>query len=89
LINEAVHTKEIRQKEAFIEAHIPVFFAGPKIAGFNDLEISAAGRWYEGLRFTIGCNNFTDNGAPLIAGATEDNLDRLGRFVYFEVSKRF
>jgi iron complex outermembrane receptor protein len=51
-------------------------------------------RWYDGFRFTVGCNNITDNGAPLIAGADEDNTDKnyydlLGRFVYLEISKKF
>ena len=50
--------------------------------------------WYDATRLTIGCNNITDNKPPLIAGAFEDNTDKstydiLGRFVYFEVSKKF
>jgi iron complex outermembrane receptor protein len=50
--------------------------------------------WHDGLRLTAGCRNITDNGAPFIAGATEDNTDKtfydlLGRFVYFEVAKKF
>jgi iron complex outermembrane receptor protein len=49
--------------------------------------------WYDGLRFTAGCNNITDTPAPLIAGGPDysDNntYNPLGRFVYFEVSKKF
>ncbi|HEX4120246.1 MAG TPA: TonB-dependent receptor [Verrucomicrobiae bacterium] len=50
--------------------------------------------WYDGLRLTAGCDNITDVQAPLIAGGPEDYTDKnvydvLGRFVYFEVSKKF
>jgi outer membrane receptor for ferrienterochelin and colicin len=50
--------------------------------------------WSDGLRLTVGCRNIADNGAPFIAGAPEDNTDKtfydlLGRFVYFEVAKKF
>lgn len=50
--------------------------------------------WYDGLALTVGCNNITDNQAPLIAGGPEDYTDKnvydiLGRFLYFEVSKKF
>ena len=50
--------------------------------------------WYDDTRFTIGCNNITDNDPPLIAAAFEDNTDKatydiLGRFVYFEIAKKF
>ena len=51
-------------------------------------------KWYDGTTFRVGCNNITDNLAPFIAGSTEDNTDKstydiLGRFIYFEVSKKF
>lgn len=51
-------------------------------------------KWYDGTRIAIGCNNITDNLPPLIASASEDNTDKstydiLGRFVYFEISKKF
>lgn len=50
--------------------------------------------WYDGTRFTVGCNNVTDTSSPLIAGAFEDNTDKstydiIGRFVYFQLNKRF
>ena len=50
--------------------------------------------WDDGLRLTVGCNNLTDNIAPLIAGGPDDYTDKnvydiLGRFVYFEISKKF
>lgn len=53
-----------------------------------------AKHWYDHTRFAVGVNNVTDNTAPFIASAIEDNTDKstydiLGRFVYFEVSKKF
>jgi iron complex outermembrane receptor protein len=55
---------------------------------------SESKHWYDGTRFAIGCNNITDSAAPFISSSTEDNTDKqtydiLGRFVYFEVSKKF
>ena len=51
-------------------------------------------QWYDGLRLTVGCNNITDERPPLIPDAVEDttdknNYDILGRFFYFEISKKF
>jgi iron complex outermembrane receptor protein len=49
--------------------------------------------WYNDLRCTVGCNNITDTPVPLIAGGpdyTDNNTyNPLGRFVYFELSKKF
>lgn len=52
------------------------------------------GRWLNGLRLTVGVNNLTDNLPPFIASGSEDNTDKgtydiLGRFVYFEIAKKF
>lgn len=52
------------------------------------------GRYANGLRLAVGCNNITDAEPPLIPSALEDNTDKgtydiLGRFVYFEISKSF
>ncbi len=51
-------------------------------------------KWYDGTRVAFGVNNVTDNIAPLIPSSSEDNTDKstydiVGRFVYFEVSKKF
>ncbi len=51
-------------------------------------------QWYDGTRVAVGCNNIADMQPPLIPSAVEDNTDKnnydvLGRFVYFEVSKKF
>ena len=50
--------------------------------------------WYEGTKVTVGVNNITDEAPPLISSSSEDNTDKssydiIGRFVYFEVSKKF
>ncbi len=51
-------------------------------------------RWWDGTKFTVGCNNIANMMPPLIPDAVEDNTDKnnydiLGRFVYFELSKKF
>jgi len=50
--------------------------------------------WYHGTRVAIGVSNITDEKPPIIASSFEDNTDKstydlLGRFVYFEVAKKF
>lgn len=50
--------------------------------------------WYDGTKFTVGVLNIADAQPPLIPDAIEDNTDKnnydiIGRFVYFEVSKKF
>ena len=50
--------------------------------------------WYSGTRITVGVNNVTDELPPIISSSSEDNTDKsvydiIGRFVYFEVSKKF
>jgi len=57
-------------------------------------EFKNPGKWYNGTRIAIGCNNVTDESPPVIASAFEDNTDKssydiLGRFVYFQISKKF
>jgi iron complex outermembrane receptor protein len=51
-------------------------------------------KWYDGTRLAVGVNNIADMQPRLIADAVEDNTDKnnydvVGRFVYFEVSKKF
>jgi outer membrane receptor protein involved in Fe transport len=51
-------------------------------------------QWYDGTKLAIGCLNVTDAQPRVISDAVEDNTDKnvydiLGRFVYFEVSKKF
>jgi len=52
------------------------------------------GHWLKGTRIAVGVNNITDNDPPLIASSFEDNTDKstydiIGRFVYFEIAKKF
>jgi iron complex outermembrane receptor protein len=51
-------------------------------------------RWYDGFRVAVGANNITDEKPPLVTSSFEDNTDKstydiIGRFVYFEVGKKF
>ena len=52
-------------------------------------------KWYDGTRLAIGCNNVANQLPRLIGdGAFEDNTDKstydiIGRFIYFEISKKF
>lgn len=51
-------------------------------------------KWYDGTRLTTGVNNVADASLPLIPDALEDNTDKnnydiVGRFIYFEFSKKF
>ncbi len=52
------------------------------------------GTWLKGTRLAVGVNNVTDNDPPLVASVFEDNTDKstydiIGRFIYFELSKKF
>jgi iron complex outermembrane receptor protein len=75
--------------------HIPAYFTIDMQVSYefgkNKLENR---QWYDGTRFTVGCQNVTATAAPLIPDAVEDNTDKnnydiIGQFVYFEVSKKF
>jgi iron complex outermembrane receptor protein len=57
-------------------------------------EFKSEGRWYNGTRLAVGVNNVTNEEAPLLASSSEDNTDKatydiIGRFIYFELSKKF
>jgi outer membrane receptor protein involved in Fe transport len=47
----------------------------------------------DGLSVAVGCNNIFDRTPPFVAGANSNTdlslYDPYGRFVYFEVSKKF
>jgi outer membrane receptor protein involved in Fe transport len=49
--------------------------------------------WLNNLTLTVGCNNMLDEDPRIVAGANSStNLqvyDPYGRFVYFEVDKKF
>jgi iron complex outermembrane receptor protein len=50
--------------------------------------------WYDNTTIAVGCNNVGDAQPKLISSSSEDNTDKssydiIGRFVYFQVSKKF
>jgi iron complex outermembrane receptor protein len=50
--------------------------------------------WYNGISLLVGCNNVTNKIAPYIPDGNEDNTDKrsydiIGRFYFFEMSKKF
>ncbi|HAB17177.1 MAG TPA: TonB-dependent receptor plug domain-containing protein [Verrucomicrobiota bacterium] len=54
----------------------------------------AGDEWYDGIRLAVGCNNITNKGVPIDPSSSEDNTDKatydlLGRFVYFQMAKKF
>ena len=55
--------------------------------------MSPVQRLLDGLTLTVGCNNMFDKDPPLILGANSNSdlsvYDPYGRFVYFEISKKF
>jgi iron complex outermembrane receptor protein len=74
---------------------IPAYFTIDMQLSYEFGKGKVEGRcWYDGSKFTVGCQNITDEKPPLIPDAIEDNTDKnnysiVGRFVYFEVSKKF
>jgi hypothetical protein len=55
--------------------------------------VSPFDRMVDGLTVAVGCNNILDRQPPFVAGANSNTdlsiYDPFGRFVYFEVSKKF
>lgn len=50
--------------------------------------------WYDGARVAVGANNLTDRDPSIVASSSESNTsgaayDIIGRFIYFEVGKKF
>jgi iron complex outermembrane receptor protein len=75
--------------------HIPDYFTIDMRLSYEIGKGKLEGRaWYDGTRFSVGCQNITGELPPVISDAVEDNTDKnnydiLGRFVYFEISKKF
>jgi iron complex outermembrane receptor protein len=72
---------------------VPAYFKIDMQLAYN-FRSESGKKWYDGTRIAVGVNNITDEAAPIIASSSEDNTDKgtydiLGRFVYFEVSKKF
>jgi hypothetical protein len=56
--------------------------------------LTSSGHWYDTTKFTVGVNNFMDASPPLVPSSVEDNTakgtyDIIGRFVFFQLSKKF
>jgi len=73
--------------------HVPDYYKIDMQLAYN-FRSDAGKKWYDGTRLAIGVNNITDNQPLLIASSSEDNTDKgtydiIGRFVYFEVAKKF
>jgi iron complex outermembrane receptor protein len=75
--------------------HIPSYYTINMQLSYEFGRDKTEGRcWYDGTRLAVGCLNIANANAPVISDAVEDNTDKnvydiLGRFVYFEVSKKF
>lgn len=75
--------------------YIPMYYTIDLQVAYEFGKHKVEGRkWYDGTRLAVGVLNVTDERPPLIADAVEDNTDKnnydtLGRFLYFEVSKKF
>ena len=74
--------------------NVPSYFTVDMQLGYEFGKTNPTKKWYNGLRLAVGCQNISNQDPRLIAGATEDNTDKnnydvLGRFLYFQVSKKF
>jgi iron complex outermembrane receptor protein len=73
--------------------NVPAYFKIDMQIAYN-FKSDTGKKWYDNTRVAVGCNNITDEKAPIIASSSEDNTDKstydiIGRFVYFEISKKF
>jgi iron complex outermembrane recepter protein len=66
---------------------------GKAVAGVETTSCWSVDHWLDGLTVAVGCNNMLDEDPRLVAGSNSaTNLqvyDPFGRFVYFEISKKF
>jgi iron complex outermembrane recepter protein len=74
---------------------IPMYFTIDMRLSYEFGKGKLEGRqWYDGTKLAVGCLNICDQQPPLISDAVESNTDKnvydtMGRFVYFEISKKF
>ncbi len=73
---------------------IPAYFTIDMQLAYEFDKGSADKKWFSGTKLAVGVNNITDEAPPFISSSSEDQTDKstydiLGRFVYFEVSKKF
>ena len=74
--------------------NVPSFYTIDMQLAYEFGKASPTAKWLTGTRLAVGCRNITDNTAPLIASSSEDFTDKstydiVGRFVYFQVTKKF
>jgi len=75
--------------------HIPAYITLDLQLSYEFGRHKVEGRkWYDGFKATVGVLNVADETPRLIPDSPEDNTDKnnydiLGRFVYFELSKKF
>ena len=67
---------------------------GKKSPAEGPSSLSTPTHWYDTATFTVGCNNVTDVTPPFVPSSSEDNTakgtyDIIGRFYYFQFSKKF
>jgi len=66
---------------------------GKAVAGVETTSCWSVDHWLDGLTVAVGCNNMLDEDPRIVVGGNSStNLaayDPFGRFVYFEVSKKF
>ena len=66
---------------------------GKAVAGVETTSCWSVDHWLDGFTVAVGCNNMLDEDPRIVAGGnSSSNLatyDPFGRFVYFEVSKKF
>jgi iron complex outermembrane receptor protein len=73
--------------------HVPDYYKIDMQLAYN-IGSKEGKKWYDRTRIAVGVNNVTDEVPLLIASSSEDNTDKatydiIGRFVYFEVTKKF
>lgn len=62
--------------------------------GKDALTTATSTDWFDGLRVAVGVNNVTNVAPPFLTSSAEDNTDKatydiIGRFVYFQIDKKF
>jgi outer membrane receptor protein involved in Fe transport len=66
---------------------------GKAVAGVETVSCWSVDHWLDGLTVAVGCNNLFDEDPRIVRNANSStNLqvyDPFGRFVYFEISKKF
>ena len=66
---------------------------GKAVAGVETTSCWSVDHWLDGLTVAVGCNNMLDEDPRIVVGGNSSTslatYDPFGRFVYFEISKKF